>query len=144
MNLVLDVYLPIDKQLIFSCTDLVSHKLDKFTYSFCLLFCIFFNVLYIYIYDNSISEKKAIISNIFQSVYILFPLFDVKDSRNYFSTVTYTPFHCTSIFHLKSQQYWKKIRSSVGNCFSESYFLLFQTGEVITRYTSTQMLQPIL
>ena len=35
-------------------------------------------------------------------VYILFPLFDVKDSRNYFSTVTYTPFHCTSIFHLKS------------------------------------------
>lgn len=64
-------------------------------------------------------------------VYILFPLFDVKDSRIYFSTVTYTPFHCTSIFHLKSQQYWKKSEAQCETVFLNPIFYYFKLEKLL-------------
>ena len=64
-------------------------------------------------------------------MYILFPLFDVKDSRIYFSTVTYTPFHCTSIFHLKSQQYWKKSEAQWEIAFLNPIFYYFKLEKLL-------------
>lgn len=64
-------------------------------------------------------------------VYILFPLFDVKDSRINFSTITYTPFHCTSIFHLKSQQYWKKSGAQWEIAFPNPIFYYFKLEKLL-------------
>lgn len=66
-------------------------------------------------------------------VYILFPFIWCQGLKDlfYFSTVTYTPFHCTSSFHLKSQQDWKKSEAQWEIAFPNPIFYYFKLEKLL-------------
>lgn len=74
--------------------------------------------------------------------YFLYLMSGTREFILFFNCIVYaTPLYKHLSLHVST--ILKKIRSPVGNCFPGSYFLLFQIEKVITRYTSTQMPQPI-